>query len=127
MIDRDGYVTVRGRRSEPLEVAGRVRFPREVEELARGEPEAKEAARVGGPDLELGTRPVRFPAVAPDGGFDAEALVGRITRALDLPGGLVEIHDLRGAVADPTRSRRGRTGSPRPGRAQIPQLEANRS
>lgn len=102
VIDRDGYLTVRGRRSELIEVAGRVWFPRDVEELARGEPGVREAALVGRPDPELGTRPVLFVAVAAAGAFDPRAVRERITRALDLPGELVEIHVLDELPQTPT-------------------------
>jgi acyl-CoA synthetase (AMP-forming)/AMP-acid ligase II len=60
VIDRDGYVTMRGRFSELIEVAGRTWYPRDVEEALCRQPGVKEAAVVAVPDPRLGQRPIAF-------------------------------------------------------------------
>jgi long-chain acyl-CoA synthetase len=60
LIDRDGYVTMRGRFSELIEVAGRTWYPRDLEEALCRQPGVKEAAVVAVPDAGLGERPVAF-------------------------------------------------------------------
>jgi acyl-coenzyme A synthetase/AMP-(fatty) acid ligase len=47
LIDRDGYITMRGRRSELLEVAGVLWFPRDVEEALCAVPGVAQAALIG--------------------------------------------------------------------------------
>ncbi|PWT91196.1 MAG: long-chain fatty acid--CoA ligase [Proteobacteria bacterium] len=59
-MDRDGYVTMRGRFAELITVAGRTWFPRDVEEALCAQAGVKEAALVGLPDAALGQRPVAF-------------------------------------------------------------------
>ncbi len=59
-MDADGRVTMRGRFSELLSVAGRTWFPRDVEEALISCEEVREAAVVGIPDPELGHRPRAF-------------------------------------------------------------------
>ncbi len=59
-MDAEGYVTMRGRFSELIEVAGRTWFPRDVEEALAAQPGIREAALVGLPDPALGTRPVAY-------------------------------------------------------------------
>jgi len=60
LIDRDGYVTMRGRFSELIRVAGETWYPRDVEEALCREPGVKEAAVVAVPDPRLGERPIAF-------------------------------------------------------------------
>ena len=60
LIDRDGYVTMRGRFSELIEVAGRTWYPRDLEEALCRQPGVKEAAVVAVPDAGLGERPIAF-------------------------------------------------------------------
>jgi len=60
LIDRDGYVTMRGRFSELIKVAGATWYPRDVEEALCRQPGIKEAAVVAVPDANLGERPIAF-------------------------------------------------------------------
>jgi acyl-coenzyme A synthetase/AMP-(fatty) acid ligase len=59
-MDRDGYITMRGRFAELITVAGRTWFPRDVEEALCTQPGIKEAAVVALPDTKLGQRPVAY-------------------------------------------------------------------
>jgi acyl-CoA synthetase (AMP-forming)/AMP-acid ligase II len=102
VIDRDGHLTVRGRRSELLEVAGRSWFPRDVEELVLALPGVREAALVGRPDPELGTRPVLFLAAEPGRVPEPSALRAHITSGLGLSGELAEVHLLDRLPQTPT-------------------------
>lgn len=102
VIDRDGWLTVRGRRSELLEVAGCPWFPRDVEELVLALPGVREAALVGRPDPEFGTRPVLFLAAEPGRSVEPAELRARITDGLGLPGELVEVHLLERLPQTPT-------------------------
>jgi acyl-CoA synthetase (AMP-forming)/AMP-acid ligase II len=60
MIDRDGFITMRGRRSELIETDGVLWFPRDVEEAFCQVPGVAQAALIGVPDAELGQRPLAF-------------------------------------------------------------------
>jgi long-chain acyl-CoA synthetase len=62
-IDRNGYLTMRGRFAELIEVAGKTWFPRDVEEALCAHPSVKEAAVIGLPDPVLGHRPVGYITV----------------------------------------------------------------
>jgi acyl-CoA synthetase (AMP-forming)/AMP-acid ligase II len=72
LIDRDGYVTMRGRFSELIEVAGRIWYPRDVEEALCRQPGVKEAAVIAVPDAALGERPIAF--VTSEAGLDVTSL-----------------------------------------------------
>jgi acyl-CoA synthetase (AMP-forming)/AMP-acid ligase II len=77
LIDRDGYVTMRGRFSELIKVAGATWYPRDVEEALCRQPGVKEAAVVAVPDAKLGERPIAF--VTADGAdIDEKSLVSAI-------------------------------------------------
>ncbi|GHA10045.1 long-chain-fatty-acid--CoA ligase [Devosia pacifica] len=72
-IDRDGYITMRGRRSELIHVDGTAWFPRDIEEALCRQPGISQAALVGMPQGD-GQRPVAFVIVddgAPDTLLDA--------------------------------------------------------
>ena len=58
VMDRDGYLTIWGRRSELIRVDGVAWYPRDVEEALCRIKGVREAALVGLPDAELGARPV---------------------------------------------------------------------
>src|SRR5262245_33036606 len=58
VIDKDGYLTMRGRFAELIKVGGRTWFPRDVEEALCLQPNVKEAAVIALPDPSLGQRPV---------------------------------------------------------------------
>jgi long-chain acyl-CoA synthetase len=60
VIDRDGYLTMRGRFAELIEVGGKTWFPRDVEEALCAQPGIREAAVIGLPDAALGQRPVGY-------------------------------------------------------------------
>ena len=67
MIDRDGYLTMRGRFAELIKVAGQTWFPRDVEEALCAHAGVKEAAVIGLPDPTLGHRPVGYVTFDGDG------------------------------------------------------------
>jgi acyl-CoA synthetase (AMP-forming)/AMP-acid ligase II len=60
MIDRDGQITMRGRASELIAVAGRNWYPRDIEEALCRQPNVRQAALVGIKDAALGARPIAF-------------------------------------------------------------------
>ncbi|MDB5874834.1 MAG: AMP-dependent synthetase [Ramlibacter sp.] len=60
MMDDEGFVTMRGRRSELLMVDGFSWFPRDVEEALCRQPGVRQAALIGLPDGERGMRPFAF-------------------------------------------------------------------
>jgi len=76
LIDNDGFVTMRGRRAELIEVAGVTWFPRDVEEALCRVPGVRLAALIGLPDAVLGARPAAFVTV--DG---AQGLTGASLKA----------------------------------------------
>jgi acyl-coenzyme A synthetase/AMP-(fatty) acid ligase len=59
-MDRDGYVTMRGRFAELITVGGRTWFPRDVEEALCTQAGVREAAVVALPDTTFGQRPVAY-------------------------------------------------------------------
>jgi long-chain acyl-CoA synthetase len=76
-MDRDGYVTMRGRFAELITVGGRTWFPRDVEEALCTQAGIKEAAVVALPDAKLGQRPVAYVTLNGDG-VDVARLKGAI-------------------------------------------------
>lgn len=82
VVDADGWITMRGRLSERLTVAGQHWYPRDVEEALMSAPAVREAALIGLPDPALGQRPVAFvtltgPASPEDLTRLAETALGR--------------------------------------------------
>ncbi|WEX09647.1 class I adenylate-forming enzyme family protein [Chelativorans sp. AA-79] len=71
-MDAEGQVTMRGRRSELIEVGAQDWYPRDVEEALCTDPDIAGAAVVGVPDPALGSRPVAFVETA--AAVDADAL-----------------------------------------------------
>jgi len=67
VIDRDGYLTMRGRFAELITVGGKTWFPRDLEEALCAQPGIKEAAVIGLPDAELGQRPIGYVTTDRDG------------------------------------------------------------
>ena len=67
VIDRDGYLTMRGRFAELIKVGGKTWFPRDVEEALCAHTGIKEAAVIGLPDATLGQRPVGYVTTNGDG------------------------------------------------------------
>ena len=65
-IDRDGYLTMRGRFAELIEVGGHVWFPRDVEEVLCAQGGVKESAVIAVPDALLGQRPIGYVTLEDD-------------------------------------------------------------
>ncbi len=84
MMDEDGYVTVRGRRSELITVGAEEWYPRDVEEALCAHDGIRGAAVVGVPHPELVNRPVAF--VEAVGTIDPDALKASLARKV--------LHDL---------------------------------
>ena len=59
-MDADGFVTMRGRRSEILNINGQAWYPRDVEEALCNQSCIRQAAMVGIPHAALGTQPTAF-------------------------------------------------------------------
>jgi acyl-CoA synthetase (AMP-forming)/AMP-acid ligase II len=74
IIDREGYVTMRGRFSELIKVGNVTWFPRDVEDALCELVGVLEASVIGLPDEELGTRPIGCITVAPGTEIDEAAL-----------------------------------------------------
>jgi long-chain acyl-CoA synthetase len=102
LIDADGFVTLRGRRSELVLVAGQPWYPRDVEEALCRQPGIRQAALIGLPDAMLGARPTAFVALL-DG---TEIAPADLQRAIvdDLPydAGLLEIRIVADLPMTPT-------------------------
>lgn len=94
-MDADGYITMRGRRSELLRVSDATWFPRDVEEALATLPGVAAAAVVGVPDAGLTNRPVAFvQSDAPqDAGAVIAALAGRVSYDLT-PLAVVTVADM---------------------------------
>jgi acyl-coenzyme A synthetase/AMP-(fatty) acid ligase len=80
-MDTDGFLTMRGRLAELIDVAGTTWFPRDVEEALCAESGVKEAALIALPDAALGQRPIAFIMLA-NGAVDVAALKPAIARRL---------------------------------------------
>jgi acyl-CoA synthetase (AMP-forming)/AMP-acid ligase II len=77
-IDRDGFITMRGRRSELIETDGILWFPRDVEEAFCEVPGVAQAALIGVSDAAHGQRPHAFVTALPGHTLDARALKSAI-------------------------------------------------
>jgi acyl-CoA synthetase (AMP-forming)/AMP-acid ligase II len=113
-MDAAGHISLRGRRSELVRVAGRDWFPRDVEEALLRQPGIRLAALVGIPDSTLGARPIAFvvpadsvrpaPAVlkaalAAELPFDLDPLEIRLAEALPMtPTGKIAKAELAAAA-----------------------------
>jgi acyl-CoA synthetase (AMP-forming)/AMP-acid ligase II len=73
VMDQEGYIYVRGRLSERLEVLGEYWYPRDLEEALLEHPDINEAALIGVVNPQLGTRPVAF-ITTNSSQFDEESL-----------------------------------------------------
>jgi len=80
-LDRDGYLTMRGRFAELITVGGRTWFPRDVEEALCAQAAVKEAAVIGLPDAALGQRPVGY-VTAHDENIDLDRIKAAIAQSL---------------------------------------------
>jgi fatty-acyl-CoA synthase len=73
-FDRDGRLFVDGRDDEMIVSGGENVFPREVEDVIARHPDVLEAAVVGVPDPEFGSRLKAFVVARPDTALDADAI-----------------------------------------------------
>jgi acyl-CoA synthetase (AMP-forming)/AMP-acid ligase II len=78
LIDPDGFITMRGRRSELIETDGVLWFPRDVEEAFCQIEGVAQAAVIGIADVAHGQRPHAFVTLLPGVAFSAEALKAAI-------------------------------------------------
>jgi acyl-CoA synthetase (AMP-forming)/AMP-acid ligase II len=78
MIDRDGFITMRGRRSELIMTDGVLWFPRDVEEALCQVPRVAQAALIGVPDATHGQRPLAFITLSEGDAIEAEFLKAAI-------------------------------------------------
>lgn len=72
----DGYITLRGRRSDVVISGGFNIYPREIEEVLAEHPAVLEVAVAGAQDAIRGEVPVAYVVLRPQAPADAEALVG---------------------------------------------------
>jgi acyl-CoA synthetase (AMP-forming)/AMP-acid ligase II len=73
LIDRDGYVTMRGRFSELITVGGTTWYPRDVEDALCNLTGVLQASVIGVPDAKLGTRPIGCVTLAAGAAIDESA------------------------------------------------------
>lgn len=95
VCDTNGYVTLRGRKSDLIISGGFNIYPREIEEFLLEQPEVAEAAVVGVPHARRGEVPVAY--IVPNGPFDAEVLNARCQAELasfKLPKAFVAVESL---------------------------------
>lgn len=78
MVDRDGFITMRGRRSEMIESDGVRWFPRDVEEAFCQVPGVAQAALIGVPDAQHGQRPIAFITLIEGHAIEAKSLIAAI-------------------------------------------------
>jgi acyl-CoA synthetase (AMP-forming)/AMP-acid ligase II len=82
LIDRDGFITMRGRRSELIETNGVLWFPRDVEEAFCAIDGVAQAALIGVAHAALGQCPHAFvmplPGVALDPAALKSAIAGKV-------------------------------------------------
>jgi malonyl-CoA/methylmalonyl-CoA synthetase len=91
----DGYVTLRGRRTDLIISGGFNIYPREIEELLAEVPGVREACVVGVPDARRGEVPIAY--VVSDGSVDAGMLESTCRQALasfKVPRAFVEVDAL---------------------------------
>ena len=74
IIDAEGFVTMRGRRGELIEVNGSTWFPRDVEEALCGVQGVRQAAVIGVPSGSSGLRPHAFVTLDGSRPLDGAAL-----------------------------------------------------
>jgi malonyl-CoA/methylmalonyl-CoA synthetase len=76
----DGYITLRGRRTDVIISGGFNIYPREVEDVLTEASGVREAVVIGVPDARRGELPVAY--IVAEGEIDASALEARCRRAL---------------------------------------------
>lgn len=74
LVDRDGYVTMRGRFSELISVGDNTWFPRDIEDALCEVPGVLQASVIGLPDAELGVRPIGCITVSSGAKIDESAV-----------------------------------------------------
>jgi long-chain acyl-CoA synthetase len=83
LMDREGFITMRGRRSELIETDGVLWFPRDVEEAFCAIDGVAQAAVVGVADATLGQRPHAFITLVPGQSLTGEwlksAIAGKVS------------------------------------------------
>ena len=99
MMDENGLVHMRSRRSELLLVGGIEWYPRDVEEALCRQPGVRQAALVGVPGKVNGLRPVAFVTGTPDG---PQALIAAIADELPYDLSLLTIETLAELPMTPT-------------------------
>jgi acyl-CoA synthetase (AMP-forming)/AMP-acid ligase II len=78
LMDQEGFITMRGRRSELIETDGVLWFPRDVEEALCALDGVAQAAVVGVADATHGQRPHAFVTLLPGRSLTAESLKSAI-------------------------------------------------
>jgi acyl-CoA synthetase (AMP-forming)/AMP-acid ligase II len=78
LIDSDGHITMRGRRSELIETDGALWYPRDVEEAFCQVAGVAEAALIGVPDARHGQRPLAFVTALAGHSIDGAGLKAAI-------------------------------------------------
>ena len=101
-LDRDGCVTMRGRRSELLVVDGVPWFPRDIEEALCRVPGVAQAALIGIADAEHGQRPIAFVTLIDGHAFDAAGLKAAIAGRVDHDLASLRVHAIAELPMTPT-------------------------
>jgi long-chain acyl-CoA synthetase len=102
VMDQDGFITIRGRRSELVDVAGKSWFPRDVEEALGCQPGIRQAAMIGLPDSSLGSRPTAFITMHEGTTFSVDALRAAIASAVSYDVALLDIRLVKELPMTPT-------------------------
>ena len=91
----DGYITLRGRRTELIISGGFNIYPREIEEVLLEQPGVREAVVCGAPDERRGELPIAY--IVADQMFDEEAITDACRRSLasfKVPRALIRVESL---------------------------------
>jgi len=102
LIDRDGFITMRGRRSELIETNGVLWFPRDVEEAFCRVPGVAQAALIGVPDAEHGQRPLAFVQLLDGHRIEPETLKAALAGTVPYELGPLRVHIVAELPMTPT-------------------------
>jgi len=102
LIDRDGFITMRGRRSELIETNGVLWFPRDVEEAFCRVPGVAQAALIGVPDAEHGQRPLAFVQLLDGHRLEPETLKAALVGTVPYELGPLRVHIVADLPMTPT-------------------------
>lgn len=102
MIDDDGFLTMRSRRAELIEVKGVAWYPRDVEEALCRIEGVRQAALVGLPDAELGRRPTAFVTMHAGAKHDGASLKDALRGAVEYDIGMMTVTVLPELPMTPT-------------------------